>query len=85
MKKQSAVIDRIVDGTTAVLLIGDAEEKFSCSLDLLPLGSKEGSWLVVVLSQGELVEAHLDEEKTENMLQEVQDKRAKLLKRTRRR
>lgn len=82
---QSAVIDRIVDGSTAVLLVGEEEAQFLCPVSALPAGSKEGSWLLVIIKEGELVEASLDQAKTESVLQEVQEKRAQLLKRSRRR
>ncbi len=41
-----AVIDRM-EGEYALLLLGDKELKVDISIELLPEGSKEGSWLKV--------------------------------------
>lgn len=85
INKQSAVIDRIVDGITAVLLVGEGEEQLLCPLTSLPPGSKEGLWLVVSIEDGIVVEAEIDQEKTEAMEAQIRHKRAQLLQRTRRR
>jgi hypothetical protein len=42
-----AVVDRIVDGETAVLLLGPAEEEVLLPAASLPPGATEGSWVVV--------------------------------------
>ena len=46
-----AVIDRIVDGRTAVLLVGPSEEPLHVPVDVLPEDATEGSWLVLDLAE----------------------------------
>jgi hypothetical protein len=40
-----AVVDRIVDGRHAVLLVGEAEVELHVDVTLLPEGTAEGDWL----------------------------------------
>lgn len=40
-----AVIDRIVDGTHAVLLVGEEETELVMPVNNLPAGAREGTWL----------------------------------------
>lgn len=42
-----AVVDRIVDGTTAVLLVGPGETELIVRAGDLPDGATEGSWVVL--------------------------------------
>jgi hypothetical protein len=46
----AAVVDRIVDGLHAVLLIGEAEVEVHVDVALLPEGTAEGDWLRVGFS-----------------------------------
>jgi hypothetical protein len=41
----AAVVDRIVDGRRAVLLVGEAEVEVHVEVGLLPAGTGEGDWL----------------------------------------
>ena len=61
--KQRAVIDRIVDGAFAVLLL-EGGQQITVPMEELPPGSREGIWLLVRLVDGNLVEAELDLKKT---------------------
>lgn len=45
-----AVVDRIVDGRAAVLLVGPAEVELFLSADALPEGAGEGTWVVLEVS-----------------------------------
>ena len=45
-----AVIDRIVDGTTAVLLIGAQKTELHVPADHLPEGAKDGTWVILDLA-----------------------------------
>ncbi len=85
IKIQSAVIDRIVDGITAVLILEEGQEEFLCPALSLPEGSKEGLWLLVRIEDGELVDVEIDHERTAAMEERIRSKRAQLLQRTRRR
>lgn len=79
--KQSAVIDRIVDNTTAVLLLGEEQAQFLCPVDRLPQGSAEGMWLAVEIKDGRLIRAEVDFEKNREMQNRIRAKLALLRKR----
>ena len=80
-----AVIDRIVDGKTAVILVGDTEEQHEVDARILPAGSGEGSVLRVRIEGGRIVEMHLDSDDTEQTRQRVREKMNRLRQRGRRR
>jgi hypothetical protein len=44
-----AVVDRIVDGATAVLLVGPDEAELLVPADSLPDGAGDGTWVVLDL------------------------------------
>jgi hypothetical protein len=44
-----AVVDRIVDGATAVLLVGPDEVEVHLPADALPEGVTDGTWLILDL------------------------------------
>lgn len=77
----SAVIDRIVDGITAVLLFEVGVTSLNVPIDLLPAGSVEGQWLLVCLEDGEFQGAELDLGKTAEMRERISKNRALLLER----
>jgi hypothetical protein len=52
-KRTRAVIDRIEDGGTAVLLVGDEETKVELPASLLPEGAGSGSHLLINVSLDE--------------------------------
>lgn len=60
-----AVIDRIVDDTWAVLLIGEEEKEENVPVDRLPPGAKPGDWLRIEMREGEIVRITADPEETE--------------------
>lgn len=51
-----AVVDRIVDGTHVVLLVGEEEVETTCSREELPMGVKEGAVLDVDFVDGQLTQ-----------------------------
>jgi hypothetical protein len=63
--KQKAVIDRIVDGEHAVLLVGEEQVEYIVPVRMLPTDTAPGTWLRVRFSDGQLVEAAVDNEETE--------------------
>lgn len=71
---ESAVIDRIVDGAHAVLLIGEAQTERVVPAADLPEGAAEGDWLLVRFSGGRLLEARLDPAKTEDARRRIEAK-----------
>jgi hypothetical protein len=46
----AAVVDRIEDGSRAVLLVGEAEVEVIVDVALLPAGTREGDWLRIGLT-----------------------------------
>lgn len=42
-----AVLDRVVDGTTAVLLVGPAGDELLLAANQLPADATDGTWLIV--------------------------------------
>ena len=81
---QKAVIDRIVDGRTAVILVGEDERQYHCPADRLPEGAKEGTWLRVEVESGEIVAMEVDQEETDAVRRRIQEKMDKLRARGRR-
>ncbi|ERN52811.1 DUF3006 domain-containing protein [Alkalihalophilus marmarensis] len=49
--EKKAVLDRIVDGEHAVLLVGDKEEEKIISVSQLPKEAREGAWLKITLTE----------------------------------
>ena len=73
-KRTRAVIDRIEDGGTAVLLVGEEEEtKVELSASLLPEGAEAGSHLVLHISLDET--SRKEAEERVKALQEKLEKR----------
>jgi hypothetical protein len=75
---EKAVIDRIVDGHKAVLLVGVQETEYILPIQRLPAGLKEGDWLRVEMKAGEIVRLQADQDETEIVRQRIQAKMAKL-------
>lgn len=42
-----AVVDRIVDGKTAVLLVGSQEAELHVPVEQLPRGAQDGTWVIL--------------------------------------
>ncbi len=78
-----AVIDRIVDGKTAVLLVGEEERLVHWPADELPEAAKEGTWLRVEMENDTIVSMQVDEEATKSALDRVQSKLERLRQRGR--
>jgi hypothetical protein len=77
----SAVIDRIVDEMTAVLLLEEEQAELHVPLEYLPLGSVDGQWLLLEMEGGVFVGATLDEAKMQEVRERISKKRALLLER----
>lgn len=63
-----AVIDRVVDGRLAVLLVGPTEDTLHVPVEVLPEGATEGTWLALDLTR---VIVGIDEERTEARAEDV--------------
>ena len=80
-----AVIDRIVDGDHAVLLIGDDEVERIIPVSQLPDGASPGSWLSVEIEDDDhITSITVDHEETGRAQARIADKMNKLRKRGRR-
>lgn len=81
---EKAVVDRIVDGKTAVILVGENERQHHYPVDGLPEDAKEGTWLRVRVESGEIVAMEVDQEETDMVHQRIQEKMDRLRARGRR-
>ena len=78
-----AVIDRIVDGEIAVILVGDDEQQFHYPAKNLPRGAREGSVLRVEVSCERIVALEVDRADTERTRQRIREKMEELRRRGR--
>lgn len=74
MNMKSAVIDRIVDGIHAVLLVGTKETERIVPRTLLPGETKEGTWLRVQFEGDRLISAVIDTEATKEATHRITSK-----------
>lgn len=72
--KIKAVIDRIEDGKYAVLLLEPDEEELVIPLNQLPEGAEPGSWLELMMENGEIGSILLLTEETEQRKQIIAEK-----------
>lgn len=77
-----AVVDRIVDGERAVLIVGDPPEReVDISAADLPPGAREGHWLCVEMDGDRVVSASVDEDATARAKDRVRAKMEALRRR----
>ena len=82
---ERAVLDRIVDGEHAVLLIGEDETEQVIPADQLPDSAGEGTWLLITRDQdGRIVAVEVDEDSTAQIQDRIASKLGKLRRRGRR-
>lgn len=83
MKK--AVLDRIVDGKHAVLLVGDEEIEKVILATQLPDGVREGTWIRVNFNGDELLSIEADYNETTKTKERINSKMELLRQRSNRR
>lgn len=66
-----AVIDRIVDGITAVLLVGTDERELAVPIEALPTGARERDWVVIDPAADPVQVLAVDPELTEQRSRQV--------------
>lgn len=66
-----AVIDRIVDGVTAVLLVGADEREVAVPIEVLPTGARERDWVVIDPAADPVQVLAVDSELTEQRSRQV--------------
>lgn len=72
------VLDRIVDGKHAVILVEELGKEYIIDVDSLPNDSKEGTWFKLKVVNDEIVEMRIDEETQEVMEKKIDDIMSKL-------
>ena len=80
-RPQKAVIDRVEDGTWAVLLVGREELEKIVHVDRLPQGARAGSWLKVRLEEDKVSDIAVDEAETRAARRRVGSKLERLRQR----
>lgn len=75
---KKAVIDQIVDGKKAVILVGEEETVHIMDVEQLPAGAKEGDWLKVEEAVEQIKVLNLDEEETKKVKERIKNKLEKL-------
>jgi hypothetical protein len=69
------IVDRIVDGETAVVLIeDDLRTEVTRPIDDLPANTTEGAVLDLVLEDGEVTESHVRDEETRRRQEALEDR-----------
>jgi hypothetical protein len=72
------VIDRIVDGRTAVVLVGPEEDELHVPVDALPDGAEASSWVVLDLEVDPPAVTGVDHDRTEARARDVEDRLARV-------
>ncbi|OIJ17408.1 hypothetical protein BKP37_02585 [Anaerobacillus alkalilacustris] len=68
------IIDRILDGKWAVILVGKDETEYNVPIEKLPLKAKEGSVVSVKLEGNVVVSMNLLEDETNSQKNIINDK-----------
>jgi len=79
--RDKAVVDRIVDGRHAVLLVGQEQVERIVDVNCLPQGVREGTWLRVRFEDDHLVEVEIDHQETQESAARIQEKMEALRRR----
>ncbi len=74
----SAYFDRIANHDQAVLLVESLQKDFLLSPSSLPEGSEPGNWFLVEVQGNNITSIQLDEEKTQQMEIEIQNRLTRL-------
>ena len=75
---EKAVIDRIVDWKTAVILVGEDQRQHHLPADELPEGAREGTWLRVRVEDGKIASIEVDPGETDEVRRRIQEKMDRL-------
>lgn len=74
----SAYLDRFTDNEKALLLVGELQKEFHVDIFALPSGSTAGTWFSVEVHGDEITSCQVDEGKTAEMKQEIDDRLQRL-------
>ena len=81
-KLKKAVVDRIVDGKTAVILSEEDGMEFYYQADKLPEGVWEGDWVKIQIDDDVVVSVEIDKDETEQRKNRIRNKMDLLRKRS---
>ena len=84
VRRVKAVIDRIVDGEIAVLLVNSEQRQLEYAAHRLPEQAREGTWLQLTLDGDQILSVVVDVQETESATQRIRDKMELLRQRQRR-
>ena len=73
MGKYQAVLDRIVDGEKATILVESIGKEYVLNVSELPKGAKEGSLLDIELTNNTITTIAINHERTEEVSKKVTD------------
>lgn len=71
--EQQAVIDRF-EGTLAVLLVGEDERMRHVPVSRMPSGAREGDWMKICLTDGEITSIQTDPAETQRRRSLIESK-----------
>ncbi len=74
----SAYFDRIANNDQAVLLVESIQKDILLPTSLLPAGSEPGNWFLIMLQDEEITSIELDEAKTKQMENDIQNRLKRL-------
>lgn len=74
MHEIRAVVDRIVDGRYAVLLVEPSEREWVVPLERLPDEAREGVWLRIVCEGNQVIRAVIDAQLTQEAHDRIEAK-----------
>lgn len=78
--RDRAVVDRIVDGNTAVLLVGPEGTELHLPAEALPDGATDGTWVVLDLEEPDPAVTAIDHELTDTRAQHLSARLARIRK-----
>lgn len=73
-----AYFERLTDNDQALLLIEELQKEFHVDAASLPIGSTTGTWFLVEVQDDLIVSITLDEEKTQAIAKEIDDRMQRL-------
>ena len=73
-----AYLDRFTDNEQAILLVDKLQQEFHIEISTLPSGSTPGTWFLVTIENDEITHVQIDEEKTAEMKQEIDERMQRL-------
>ena len=74
----TAYLDRFTDNEQAILLVDKLQREFHIAISTLPSGSTPGTWFLVTIENDEITHVQVDEEKTVEVKQEVEERMQRL-------